>query len=124
MAVTAQALRRGRSVSIYALLKGPRCEVRRFIDRLPEKDRRPLLALLKRTAENGPPHNPERFRHEEDGIFVFKRKGERLYCFRDGTAWVLTHGVRKQRDKARPEDLAKAKRLRGEFRDGGSIYVS
>ena len=77
------------------------------------------MGHLKTIAENGIPSNTERFVHEEDQIYAIKDFQIRIYCFRHKRSLlILTHGTVKKQDKANPEDLERAKRLRSEFLEG------
>ena len=128
MSVKAAVLRDGAAVQICALVKGNRCELRRFLESLSRDMKARVWALLVRTAENGL-YNPDLFKHERGKIYAFRKRGVRLYSFYGRAVGskrrvVLTHGAMKQRARARPEDLDKAERLMKEFEAGGSTYVS
>jgi len=124
--VRARLMVGGDHYRVYALASRTRCQADTFISRLPKADKRAIAALLDRTAKHGLSPNPERFRKEEGHIWVFKRHQVRLYCFLDsdanGRTVVITHGLRKKRNKARRIDLTKAEALRQQFIDGGSKY--
>lgn len=72
-----------------------------------------IIALIRRIAEEGPPSNPSRFKHEEDQIYAIKDGQVRIYCFFDKAALILlTNGTIKKTQKADPDDLDMAKKLR------------
>jgi hypothetical protein len=78
-----------------------------------------LLAVLTRTACDGPLHNETKFKHlaGTDGLFEFKtRGGLRLFCFfDDGRLIICTHGTVKKRQKADPAEIARADRMKKEY---------
>ena len=76
--------------------------------------RNKFMALFARMGDHGSISNPEKFKHEEDKIYVFKIFRVRMYCFQNGIEWVLTNGCIKKRDKADPAELARAKRIQAE----------
>ena len=77
-----------------------------------EPDRNKLLALLKRAAEHGPPHNEQKFKKLGDDLFEFKSFQDRVFCaFRGKSILILTHGVKKKKDKHDKKDMQKAKDL-------------
>jgi hypothetical protein len=76
--------------------------------------------LLDRWQKNNEPcKKPERFKPQEDGIFAIKSNYVRLYCFYfdDGENQILyiTNGYLKKKNKAKPEELEKAKAIRNAF---------
>lgn len=79
------------------------------------KESQRLAAALDMFGEHGPPKNPERFKFLGDGICEVKNHQERLYGFLDGHLLVLTSGRTKKRQKAYPEDLETARRIRGRY---------
>lgn len=80
---------------------------------LPQKTRYRLFRLIEHMADQGAPHNEQKFRLEEDGIYAIKHGQVRIYCFFDaGRIILLTHGTIKKKKKADPEDLKRAKHLR------------
>lgn len=70
-------------------------------------------SVLQRIAKNGPPDNESRFGPEGDGIYAIKDGQVRIYCFYDDDSQIiLTNGVIKKRQKADPNALRRAKKLR------------
>jgi hypothetical protein len=99
--------------TIYALAEGNRCWALGYIEGLQEPDRKKIVALLDRTAEFGPPQNLEKFRAVKGDLMEFKSFQDRLFCFFDGPrVLVLTHGVRKQRNRHSAADIRRAETLR------------
>ena len=47
-------------------------------------------------------------------IWEFKKGQVRVFCFRDGNSWVLTHGDLKKSNKTPPENIVRAERIRSE----------
>jgi len=83
-----------------------------FIDGLPESDQRKISALLKRTAELGPPRNKQKFKKLSNNLFEFKSYQIRIFCtFRGKSVLVLTHGIKKKKDKHDKKDMQKAKEI-------------
>jgi hypothetical protein len=114
--VTTRLITQGAAFSIHAIMEGGRSHFEQFFAGLPTRTKGKLRALFDFIAKNGAPRNPEKFRHEEDEIFAIKQNQIRVYCFFDaGRMIVVTHGTLKKRQKANPEDLKRAKRLREEY---------
>ena len=95
--ISIETLRRGPSFTIQVIVKDGANAIINFIgDELQESERAKVMALLEFVAENGPPCNEEKFRHEGHGIYALKTSNVRLYGFFDGQKKiVLTHGFRK-----------------------------
>jgi mRNA-degrading endonuclease RelE of RelBE toxin-antitoxin system len=90
--------------------------VEKFFRELPEDSRNRLARRLVFMAEQGLPRDERKFKHEDDGIFAIKQGQVRIYCFLDtGRLILLTHGTLKKQQKADPEDLKRAKRLRADY---------
>lgn len=116
MSITTRTVTRGVELSIQTIVEGDRSPFERFFAELSDESKGRLRALLESIANKGAPRNVTKFRHEEDGIFAIKQDQIRVYCFFDsGRLIVVTHGVLKKRQKANPEDLKRAKRLREEY---------
>lgn len=99
-----------------------RCPTLAFFEehaRLRPKEFDKLAALLTRVANEGPPHDTDKFKEltGEDGICEFKTSGGlRLLCFWDeGTLVVSTHGYLKDKQKAPRRELDRAQRLRRDY---------
>ena len=73
------------------------------IDNAPKNEGSKVLALLQRAAEKGPPRTPERYRaiNRKVGAHEFKTHEWRVFCFRDGQAFVCTHMASKNSVKKR-----------------------
>lgn len=109
-----------RTWSVCALEVESTCPAEEYINQLQEPDRKKLLALLKFTADNGPPKNPEKFHKVEGALFEFKSFQDRLLCFfQPYRVIIVTHGFRKKKDRIPPGDIDRAERLRREFLAGG-----
>ena len=78
-----------------------------------------MSALLQRVANDGPPHDAEKFKElkGENGICEFKTSGGlRLLCFWDeGSLIVTTHGYLKDKQKAPKRELERAQQLRRDY---------
>ena len=99
--------------TILAIQSDSGCLAVEYIQGLEESDRKRVLALLDRAAGYGPPANIEKFRKLTGDIYEFKAFQDRLLCFFDGKhRIVLTHGYKKKRNKADPDEIRRADRLR------------
>jgi len=114
-----------KNAMVRSLLKGRRyeiCEITirgkslvgRFIDDLGKEDQQKLTALLKRTSDEGPPANREKFKKLEDDLYEFKSFQVRVFCTIRGARIILINGVVKKKDRHDQEDIDKAKRLLAE----------
>jgi phage-related protein len=87
--------------------------------RLRQKEFDKLSALLTRVANEGPPHDADKFKelNNEDGICEFKTSGGlRLFCFWDEAALIVTtHGYLKDKQRAPRRELDKARRLKRDY---------
>jgi phage-related protein len=76
-----------------------------------------VLHLFKWIADHGRIQNIEKFRQLDDGIVEFKHHQARvLGFFEPGGFLMLTHGFTKQQAKTPPTEIARAKRIRDEYR--------
>jgi hypothetical protein len=71
--------------------------------------------LFRRMVAFGKIVNEEHFRHLGNGIWEFKRGGDRLLCFQDERCWLLTHHYAKARRKCPPSQIAHAETIRTEY---------
>jgi len=113
VSVTTRLIVEGTAFSIHEIVRNGRSHVEEFTRALPEITRDRLLRFIARMADEGTPRNEQKFRLEEDGIYAIKQGQVRIYCFFDARRVILlTHGTIKKQQKADPEDLKRAKRLR------------
>jgi hypothetical protein len=106
----------GNCLTGYELEKNGRSTVEKFIKGLDKRKQAGILALLKWIADNGKPRDPRKFISEEECIFAVKDFQVRVYCFLgEDNSIILTNGAIKKDNRAKPEDLRKAKRLRDEY---------
>jgi phage-related protein len=57
-----------------------------------------------------------KFRHEGDGIYVFKPQPDRFFCFFvQGEKIIITNAYEKKTDKMSTTDYAKAQKLRSDY---------
>jgi len=116
VSVKTRLIAEGAAFSIHEILRNGRSYVEEFIKTLQEDTRDRLIRLIERLADKGMLRNDQKFRLEEEGIFAIKQGQVRVYCFFDaGRVIILTHGTIKKRQKADPEDLKRAKRLRDAY---------
>jgi hypothetical protein len=71
--------------------------------------------LFRKIAATGQIRNLEHFRNLGNGIFEFKRDGNRILCFQQGRCWRLTHRYPKGGQKCPPSEIAHAMNIRAEF---------
>ncbi len=78
-----------------------------------------LGALLTETANDGPPHNDQKFKDlpGTNGLCEFKTSGGlRLLCFwDDGSLIICTHGYLKGSQKAPKREITRAERLKRDY---------
>lgn len=88
----------------------------KFIDELDAAERRRIVRYIAEYAERGSIRNKEHFRHEGEGIYVFKGNQARVACFqvhiRGKRTLILTHGFTKKRDDMPPEQFRRAVAIR------------
>lgn len=83
-----------------------------FINGLSESDQKKVSALLKRAAEHGLPRNDQKFKKLAEDLFEFKSFQIRIFCsFRGKSILVLTHGIKKKKDKHDNKDMQKAREI-------------
>ena len=102
--------------TIRALHDGKRCFAQEYLESLPERDRKKLMALLRRASQYGPRKNKQKFRKLEGDIFEFKSFQDRLYWFyQPNNTIVLTHGSRKKADRADRAEIDRATDLMSRY---------
>jgi len=106
----------GDCFSIYEIIRDGKNEIRDFLQSLKAWQPSHYLKVMKRleiVSSFGPSKRQDKFRHEGDGIYAIKVSQVRLYCFFDqGRMILLAHGSIKKQNKARPEDLKKARDIK------------
>ena len=121
MVIEVNTLCKGSVYTICELVKDGTHVLYRFVKEVTTSQRSEIMALIRRVADYGNPENETRFTHEEDGIYAFKDGQVRVYCFFDKCRIIiLTNGDIKKRDKADPNELKKAKKLRKAYLEGRS----
>jgi len=129
LSIRAKIIVTGRAIRYYALCRGDRNDVQKFIDGLPENEECKVINYLVSTCETGI-RNTETLRKEEGDIWAIRPPGSsvRLYFSygrsapREPRRIVIAHCVRKKRQKADPKALNKAQRLFEAFNLGGQRY--
>jgi phage-related protein len=87
-----------------------------FIVGLDEADQIKFLNLFQFTIDNGPPHNPKKFKFVEQDLYEFKAKPHRILCFfAPGQHIILTHGFKKQKQRLERREIDKALRMKSEY---------
>ena len=98
--VKSETLLVGKFFKIQAIIENDRCYFKEFYDGLNESDKKKILALLKRIAEEGPINNEEKFKKLEGDVWEFKSYQIRVLCgFSPGKVVLLTHGFIKKKQK-------------------------
>ena len=110
--ITRSLLFPGAKFQLFEIVVDGRHLVQEFVDGLSESEQKKLVALLRRTADHGPPNNTEQFKKLADDLFEFKSFQVRIFCaFRGKSILVLTHGIKKKKDKHSKQDMDKAREL-------------
>jgi hypothetical protein len=115
-----KSIHKGRVWHVVALELDGQCPTEEYFrdaERRNSKDLQQLVARIHRVSGQEHESNPEIFRHERDGIYVFKtRKGLRLYCFLDeGRLIVTVTGADKPKKKQQQKDIEEAARWRDRY---------
>jgi len=107
----------GRSFAIYGITNNDRCLFRDFIEGLNASDQKKIIALLKRTADDGTPGNTEKFDSiTGTRLWEFKSFQIRIFCFFDkGKMIILTHGFIKKKNRTPSAEIEKALRLMKDY---------
>ena len=110
---------KGTRFTIYCLvLPDGTCPAGEFLDGLDEGERRKLDVLFERLGEKGSIPNTEQFKKLEgsDGIWEFKRRQIRLFCFfATRRRVVLAYGLKKKRDRHARQDIERAEAYKSQF---------
>ena len=129
MPVKAEVAVEGVAIRYYTLADGDRRDVLKFIMGLPDEEEAKVMNYLVTTAMQDI-QNRLTVKKEEGDVWRIRPPGSqvRLYfCWGKGgrpgeKRIVIVHCVRKKRQRARREDLAKAQRLVDRFRAEGEPY--
>ena len=78
-------------------------------------------------GNQGEIQNTTKFRNEHDGIYAFKPKPDRFFCFFfTGSKIIVTNAYEKKSDKMSPSEKAKAQRCYSDYEyrvKKGTYYV-
>jgi hypothetical protein len=101
---------------VCAVRANGRMEAKDFLESPECRKFKPALLTRFQVIVNSDPDDdevrPKPLKKTTIGEFV---KGQvRVFCFRHGTAWVLTHGDLKKSDRTPPANIERAERIRGE----------
>ncbi len=91
------------------------CQVKEFLDSLPDRAQNRMVDLMKRMANLGKITNIEHFSPLGEGIYEFKVHSPypvRLYCFFDSSDVICTHGSTKRGRRHLRTEIEKTKRIR------------
>ena len=103
-----EVLYQGRVFTLFGIRIDNRSLVKEFLDGMDQTNKTQMMALIKLIIYHGLPHNVEKFRSLDDGIYELKtRGGSRILCFmgRPQYSLVLTHGF----PKCKPQRLKREK---------------
>jgi hypothetical protein len=93
-----------------------RSEALDYYEKLNAERQLQLSKLLIWMGDLGSIKNKEKFRHEEDGIYVFKPKPDRFFCFFfKGGKIIITNAYEKKTDKMSKKDFDKAVKLQQDY---------
>lgn len=98
----------------FARDEGGAYPAQEFFDQLPKSDQVKLDNLFRILGDLGKHTNPEKFGNLGDGLYEFKSFKIRMpfaYAKGERNLILITHGFRKQKDKAPPAEIARAKKI-------------
>jgi phage-related protein len=102
----------GTRFQLFEIVVDGRYLVQEFMGELSDAEQKKVGALLRRTAENGLPRSSEHFKKLDGDLFEFKAHQVRIFCaFRGQSILVLTHGLKKKKDRHNKQDIERAKQL-------------
>ena len=117
-----QLLKAGATFRVYAWGDEKSCEAVEFLEELEadsNSDAIRLLNLIQRTADHGPPMNPQHSRLLDDGIYEFKAPNTaRLLWFYDESRIIIcTHGFSGKRGSGKTprKEIDRAREIRKEY---------
>lgn len=104
-----------RTVSV--LVMDGRSEAAEWLNELPDSAYRKFMVTAVRLAADGFIANQQKFRRLDDDVYEMKLRHPplRLFCFRCGLDWVITHGTAKPGPRELRTHIAKVKSLRNRF---------
>jgi phage-related protein len=98
----------------YATRANGQMEAHDWLRDASERARAKFSTLFRKIAAVGKISNEEQFRHLRDGIWEFKRGGDRIFCFQDGLCWWLTHHYAKSGRRCPNREIERAIQIRAE----------
>jgi len=110
-----EVIRSGEIKDIYAIKEKGKCPCRDYMDSLDEGTLIKLEAVMETMATRGRVANTQKYNPLRDGIYEFKAKKARVFCFHHGNSVICTHGVDKPKPKQLEVQLKKAKKKRSQF---------
>lgn len=105
----------GRVRTICALNVNGRCDFREWFERVGEKPRNKILAVMANLADGGNGGGFERFRHLEGQVYEIKEHSIplRVFCFfHEGNLVVCTHGAKKPKPRRLRVEIDRTEALR------------
>lgn len=85
-----------------------------FFDQLPKADQAKLVNSFRILGDHGKHSNPEKFGDLGDGLYEFKSFQVRMpyaYAKNEKGLVLISHGFWKQKDKAPPSEIERARRI-------------
>lgn len=97
-----------------------------YFQELPRDRQKKLVHLFIVLGDIGEIKNEEKFRHEEDQIYVFKVKPDRFFCFfYEGSKVIVTNAYEKKQNKMPATEKTKALKAKADYIKrckGGNYY--
>jgi hypothetical protein len=100
---------------IVAIRNNDRCETDDYLETLDEKIYMKIFAIMTNLADLGEIKNKTKFQPLRNGIWEFKAKKARVFCFNYQKYVICTHGADKPKPKRLEVEIDKAMRIRQQF---------
>ena len=100
---------------VWGVAANGKCQAKTYYEALEVAERAKALALFKRLADHGKIFDETKFRQETKNLFAFKPQPRRFFCFFvKGRRVIVVSAYHKQGDKAPPQEITRAEKLRSE----------
>jgi phage-related protein len=87
-----------------------------YFEEMPRSRQKKLDYFLNLMGLMGKISDITKFRHEGDGIYVFKPQPDRFFCFFfEGEKIIITNAYEKKTDKMSSSDFLKSQKLRSDY---------
>jgi hypothetical protein len=106
-------VRRGPKGSVeYAIRANGKMEAKEWLEAQSAQTQAAFDHMFRSTVEIGRITNRDQFKQLEGDVYEFKRRvGQRLFCFKLGNRWLLTHYKHKSKLKNYGPDIERAKNI-------------